>query len=161
MPQSVPAPAGHGSNPALPKIASGRGVYVYDTDGRQYIDGSGGPALFCIGHGNAEVGDAIKAQIDRIAHGYRFTFTSDPLEELEALIAEESGGGLERVVFVSGGSKAVESCLKIALQYHSANGAPSRRRFIARQRSWHGNTLGALSVSGFEERRGPYEGALI
>ena len=65
------------------------------------------------------------------------------------------------MVFVSGGSEAVESCLKVALQYHSANGEPSRRRFISRQRSWHGNTLGALSVSGFEARRGPYEGALI
>ena len=137
----------------MPKVAHGEGVYVYDTDGNRYIDGSGGPTLFCIGHGNREVGDAIKSQIDRIAHGYRFIFTSDPLEELQAVIAEESGGGLTRMIFVSGGSEAVESCLKVALQYHSANGEPSRRRFISRQRSWHGNTLGALSVSGFQARR--------
>ena len=145
----------------MPKVAYGKGVYVYDAEGNRYIDGSGGPTLFCIGHGNREVGDAIKSQIDRIAHGYRYIFSSDPLEALQALIAEESGGGLSRMIFVSGGSEAVESCLKVALQYHSANGQPSRRRFISRQRSWHGNTLGALAVSGFQARRAPYEGALI
>src|SRR5690606_28969071 len=68
---------------------------------------------------------------------------------------------LNRMVFVTGGSEAVESCLKIALQYHAARGEMSRRRFIARQRSWHGNTLGALSISGFKDRRDPYEGALV
>ena len=145
----------------MPKISHGEGVYVYDADGNRYIDGSSGPALFCLGHGNREVGEAIKSQIDRIAHGYRYIFSSDPLEQLQALIAEQSGGDLNRMIFVSGGSEAVESCLKVALQYHSANGEPSRRRFISRRRSWHGNTLGALSVSGFEARRAPYEGALI
>jgi adenosylmethionine-8-amino-7-oxononanoate aminotransferase len=117
--------------------------------------------VFCIGHGNTEVNEAIKRQLDRVAHGYRYTFTSDPLEELTALVAERSGGGLNRMVFVSSGSEAVESCLKIALQYHTARGEMTRRRFIARQRSWHGNTLGALSISGFRDRRAPFEGALI
>ena len=158
---SNPVSASFTTSGAMPKVAHGEGVYVYDTDGNRYIDGSGGPTLFCVGHGNREVGDAIKSQIDRIAHGYRFIFSSDPLEELQALIAEESGGGLTRMLFVSGGSEAVESCLKVALQYHAANGDASRRRFISRQRSWHGNTLGALSVSGFQARRAPYEGALI
>ena len=158
---SNPASAGFTTSGAMPKVSHGEGVYVYDTDGNRYIEGSGGPTLFCVGHGNREVGDAIKSQIDRIAHGYRHIFSSDPLEELQALIAEESGGDLTRMIFVSGGSEAVESCLKVALQYHSANGEPSRRRFISRQRSWHGNTLGALSVSGFRARRAPYEGALI
>ena len=148
---------------ALPlrKVAYGQGVYVYDTDGNQYIDGSAGPTLFCVGHGNPEVGDAIKAQIDRIAHGYRYQFTSDPLEKLQAMVAEEAGHGLNNMVFVSGGSEAVESCLKVALQYHSDNGEPSRRRFIARQRSWHGNTLGAHAVSGVKARRDPVEGGLV
>ena len=146
---------------APPKVAYGKGVYVYDTDGKQYIDGSGGPTLFCVGHGHPEVGQAIKDQIDRIAYGYRGQFTSDPLEDLQALIAEQAGNGLAHMVFVSGGSEAVESCLKVALQYHTANGEPSRRRFIARQRSWHGNTLGALSVSGLKARRDPFEGGLI
>lgn len=144
-----------------PKVAWGRGVEVFDTEGRRYLDGSGGPAVYCLGHGNEEVNAAISAQLDRIAHGYRYTFTSDPLEELTAIIAERCGGELSRMVFVSGGSEAVESALKIALQVHSARAAPGRRRFISRKRSWHGNTLGALSISGFEERRAPYEGALM
>ena len=147
----------------LPKIAYGKGSYLYDTDGKQYIDGSGGPAVFCLGHGNEEVNQAIKAQLDRIAHGYRYTFTSDPLEQLTEMVRRAcgAGSGLTRMIFVSSGSEAVESCLKIALQYHSARGEQTRRRFIARQRSWHGNTLGALAVSGFRDRRLPFEGALV
>ena len=161
MLESAPGPTRSFTITGLPKISHGKGVYVYDSTGKQYIDGSGGPALFCIGHGNAEVNQAIKDQLDRIAYGYRFLFTSDPLEELQNLIAQQSGDGLEHMTFVTGGSEAVESCLKIALQYHAAGGDWSRRRFIARERSWHGNTLGALSVSGFSGRRAPYEGALM
>lgn len=159
--ETAVAAAHFGESAALPKIAWGKGSYVYDSTGKQYIDGSGGPAVFCIGHGNAEVNEAIKQQLDRVAHGYRYTFSSDPLEHLTEIVAARCGGSLKRMVFVSGGSEAVESCLKIALQYHAANGAMSRRRFIARERSWHGNTLGALSISGFRERRAPFEGALI
>jgi hypothetical protein len=147
------------ASPTLPKVAWGKGLYIYDTNGRRYIDGSSGPAVYCLGHGNEEVNEAIKEQLDRIAHGYRYTFTSDPLEELTALVAEASG--MEKSVFLTGGSEAVESCLKIALQYHAARGEMSRRRFIARERSWHGNTLGALSVSGFLERKAPFEGSLL
>ena len=146
---------------SLPKIARARGSYVYDVDGKQYIDGSGGPAVYCIGHGNSEVNDAIKAQLDRVAHGYRYNFTSDALEELTEIIGARCGGNLQRMVFVTGGSEAVESCLKLALQYHAARGDMSRRRFIARERSWHGNTLGALSVSGFLERKRAFEGSLL
>src|SRR5215468_10437365 len=146
---------------SLPKVAWGKGSYVYDTAGKRYIDGSCGPAVYCLGHGNEEVNAAIARQLDKIAHGYRYNFTSDPLEELTEIVATQSGHGLERMVFVTGGSEAVESCLKIALQYHAARGEMSRRRFIGRERSWHGNTLGALSVSGFKERRAPFEGALL
>jgi adenosylmethionine-8-amino-7-oxononanoate aminotransferase len=145
----------------LPKVAWGKGSYVYDAAGKRYIDGSCGPAAYCIGHGNEEVNAAIACQLDKIAHGYRYTFTSDPLEELTEIVRTQAGNGLERMVFVTGGSEAVESCLKIALQYHAARGEISRRRFIARERSWHGNTLGALSVSGFKERRAPFERALL
>ena len=117
--------------------------------------------MFCLGHGHPEVNAAIAAQLDRIAHGYRYTFTSDPLEELTARVSAAAGPGLDSMVFVSGGSEAVESALKIALQYHSARGESGRRRFIARRRSWHGNTLGALAVSDFTARRAPFEGALV
>jgi adenosylmethionine-8-amino-7-oxononanoate aminotransferase len=149
------------SGASLPKVAWGKGCYVTDTDGKRYIDGSGGPAVYCLGYGHSEVTAAIKDQLDKVMHGYRYTFTSDPLEELTELVATASGADLDAMVFVSGGSEAMESCLKLALQYHAAMGAMSRRRFIARERSWHGNTLGVLGISGFLERRAPYEGALV
>ncbi|MBL8893950.1 MAG: aspartate aminotransferase family protein [Rhizobiales bacterium] len=147
--------------PKLPKVARAKGSYVWDVDGKQYIDGSGGPAVYCIGHSNEEVNAAITNQLQQIAHGYRYNFTSDALEELTAIVANRCGGTLKHMVFVTGGSEAVESCLKLALQYHAARGEMSRRRFIARERSWHGNTLGALSVSGFLERRLAFEGSLL
>ncbi|WP_395688921.1 aspartate aminotransferase family protein [Aestuariivirga sp.] len=145
----------------LPKVAWAKGSYVYDASGKQYIDGSGGPAVYCIGHSNTDVNDAIKHQLDRIAHGYRYNFSSDALEELTDIIRRRCGGTLNHMVYVTGGSEAVESCLKLALQYHAARGEMSRRRFIARERSWHGNTLGALSVSGFLERKRAFEGSLL
>jgi adenosylmethionine-8-amino-7-oxononanoate aminotransferase len=107
------------------------------------------------------VNAAIALQLNRIAHGYRYTFTSDAVEQLRDLITEACGPNLAHMVFVSGGSEAVESALKLALQYQTARGQKSRRRFISRRRSWHGNTLGALSVSDFLQRRAPFEGALI
>jgi adenosylmethionine-8-amino-7-oxononanoate aminotransferase len=119
------------------------------------------PAVYCIGHSNPEVNAAIKDQLDRIAHGYRYNFSSDALEELTGIIQRRCGGTLNNMVYVTGGSEAVESCLKLALQYHAARGEMSRRRFIARERSWHGNTLGALSVSGFLERKRAFEGSLL
>src|SRR5690606_35563489 len=114
-----------------------------------------------IGHSNAEVNQAITQQLERIAHGYRYNFTSDAMEELSDIIRDLCGGTLNHMVYVTGGSEAVESCLKLALQYHAARGEMSRRRFIARERSWHGNTLGALSVSGFLERKRAFEGSLL
>ncbi len=154
-------PASIHSTAALPKIAWAKGSYLYDSTGKQYIDGSGGPAVYCIGHGNEEVNAAIAQQLDRIAHGYRYNFTSDALEELTEIIAARCGGELKHVVFLTGGSEAVESCLKLALQYQTAIGQKTRRKFIARERSWHGNTLGALGVSGFLERRLAFDGAFI
>lgn len=145
----------------LPKVLRAKGSYLWDADGKQYIDGSGGPAVYCLGHTNPEVNQAITDQLGRIAHGYRYNFTTDALEELTEIIRTQAGGGLREMVFVSGGSEAVESCLKIALQYQTAIGQKSRRKFISRERSWHGNTLGALSISGFADRVVAYEGALI
>ena len=134
---------------SMPNVSHGQGCYVFDSTGKKYIDGSGGPAVFSLGHSHPEVNDAIKQQLDRIAHGYRYTFTSDPLIELSDRICMQTGPGFEQVFYVSGGSEAVESALKVALQYHWVRGERNRTRFISRDRSYHGNTLGALSVSGF------------
>lgn len=145
----------------LPKVAYASGCYITDSSGKQYIDGSGGPAVFTLGHAHPEVNAAIKDQLDRIAHGYRFFFTSDPLENLTALIQSQAGAGFEHIVFVSGGSEAMESALKVAMQYHYSVGDSTRTRFIARERSYHGGTLGALAVSGFSQRREHFEGGLV
>ena len=156
-----PLPADISATAGLPKVVRAKGSYLWDATGKQYIDGSGGPAVYCLGHANEEVNDAIKAQLDQIAHGYRYNFTTDALEELTQIVRTQAGGTLHEMVFVTGGSEAVESCLKIALQYQTAIGQKSRRQFISRQRSWHGNTLGALGLSGFAERTAAYEGAFI
>jgi adenosylmethionine-8-amino-7-oxononanoate aminotransferase len=149
------------SKGGLPRVARGEGIHIYDSEGRRYIDASGGPAVYCLGHNHPEVNEAVKRQLDKIAHAYRYSFTSDAQDELSELIEGFCGNGLSGIVYVSGGSEAVESALKIALQYHSARGDQTRRRFISRRRSWHGNTLGALSVSDFASRRQPFEGALV
>ena len=143
---------------SLPRISHGRGVYLWDTDGRQYIDGSGGPAVFSIGHGDPRVNAAVAAQMAKVAYGYRYLFTSDPLEELSAMLAQATG--LADMVYTTSGSEAVESAVKIALQYHYDRGEPGRVKLIARKRSWHGNTLMATALSGFEERQRAFAGAL-
>lgn len=145
----------------LPRIVRGRGSYLFDADGRRYLDGSGGPAVFCVGHGHPEVNAAIVRQLDDIAYGYRYLFTSSALEALTTTLLRACGGGFADIVYTGSGSEAVESALKIALQHFSARGLPQKRHFIARQRSWHGNTLGALSVSGFAQRRRAFEGSLL
>ena len=145
----------------LPKIAYARGSYLFDVDGKRYLDGSGGPAVYCLGHAHPEVNEALAEQNAKIAHAYRYLFSSDACDELTDIITDRTGGNFSKIVFVSSGSEAVESCLKIALQYHAARGEMSRRRFISRRRSWHGNTLGALSVSDFKVRRDSFEGSLL
>ena len=146
---------------ALPRIVRGEGSYLFDAAGRRYLDGSGGPAAFSIGHGNREVNAAIAAQLQQVACGYRYLFTSEPLEELTSLLLSLCGSAFGHIVYSGSGSEAVESALKVALQYWDARGLPAKKHFIARERSYHGNTLGALSVSGYLERRRPFEGSLL
>lgn len=145
----------------LPRIVRGAGSYLFDASGRRYLDGSGGPAAFCIGHANREVNAAIAAQLDSVACAYRYLFTTDVLEELTRLLLGKFGNEFGHVVYSCSGSEAVESALKVALQYWHARSLPNKNRFIARERSYHGNTLGALSMSGFAERRVPFEGSLL
>lgn len=145
----------------LPRIVRGAGSYLFDAAGRRYLDGSGGPAAFCIGHANPEVNSAITEQLERIACAYRYLFTTDALEELTQLILGKFGADFGHVTYSCSGSEAVESALKVALQYWQARGLHDKHCFIARDRSYHGNTLGALSMSGFRERRLPFERSLL
>jgi len=145
----------------LPRAVSGEGVFVIDDQGKRYLDGSAGPALFCLGHSNREVVEAVKAQYDKLQFAYSGIFSSDAIDALSELVVEQTGGELQRVTYVSGGSEATETAMKISLQYHLAKGSAGRNQFIARRQSWHGYTFGALSMSGHPARRRPYEPALL
>jgi adenosylmethionine-8-amino-7-oxononanoate aminotransferase len=153
-------PSGFGIG-KLPRIVRGRGSYLFDAAGKRYLDGSGGPAVFCLGHAHPEVNAAIRQQLDEIAYAYRYLFTSSALEGLTDTVLRLCGGDFQDIVYSGSGSEAVESAMKIALQHFAAQGLGSKRRFISRQRSWHGNTLGALSISGFAQRRRAFEGSLL
>src|SRR6202030_3113487 len=153
-------PSGFGID-ELPRIVRGQGSYLFDAAGRRYLDGSGGPAGFCLGHSHPEVNAAILRQLDEFAYAYRYLYTSSALESLTETVLRLCGGGFQDIVYTGSGSEAVESALKIALQHFAARGLMQKRRFIARRRSWHGNTLGALSISGFAQRRSAFEGSLL
>jgi adenosylmethionine-8-amino-7-oxononanoate aminotransferase len=146
---------------SLPRIVRGSGSYLYDAAGKRYLDGSGGPAVFSLGHAHPEVNAAIVEQLHAVAHGYRYLFTSSPLEQLSEHLLHSCGGAFQDIIYGTSGSEAVESALKVALQYFTARGLKSKRRFISRRRSWHGDSLGALSVSEFAERRTAFEGSLL
>ncbi|WP_417270053.1 aspartate aminotransferase family protein [Celeribacter sp.] len=146
---------------SLPTVARGSGVYLYDNDGNQYFDGSGGAAVSCLGHGDTDVINAIKAQLDQIAYAHTSFFTSDPAEQLADALIRHAPEGIDRVYFVSGGSEAMESALKLARQFFVEIGQPQRRHVIARKQSYHGNTLGALATGGNEWRRAPFAPMLV
>jgi len=141
----------------MPRAVGGEGVYLIDADGKRYLDASGGAAVSCLGHGDPDVIEAIKDQLDTLAFAHTGFFTSGPAEELADLLIEQAPDGFGAVYFVSGGSEAVEAGLKMARQYFLEIGEPSRNKFIARQQSYHGNTLGALSVGGNVWRREPFK----
>ncbi|UGA56116.1 aspartate aminotransferase family protein [Vibrio sp. VB16] len=140
----------------LPHVSHGVGVYLYDNEGKQYLDGCGGAAVSNLGHSHPAIKEAIKHQLDTIPYAHTGFFTSDVCEELATLISDLAPASLNHVYFVSGGSEAVESALKMARQYFVEKGQTDKSQFIARRQSYHGNTLGALSVGGNEWRREPF-----
>jgi adenosylmethionine-8-amino-7-oxononanoate aminotransferase len=144
-----------------PVAVGGEGCYLIDRDGKRYLDGSGGAAVSCLGHGDAEVIAAIKAQLDQVAFAHTSFFTSEPAEALADLLIAHSPAGLDRVYFVSGGSEATEAAIKLARQYWVERGEPQRGKLIARRQSYHGNTLGALSAGGNEWRRAQFAPLLL
>jgi adenosylmethionine-8-amino-7-oxononanoate aminotransferase len=151
----------HAPDQRLPLAVGGKGCRVFGADGRSWLDSSGGPALFSLGHQHPEVIEALKRQLDRTAFAYAANFTSEPIDALADLLLAEAGEPFTQVHFGTSGSEANETAYKIALQYHAARGEPGRTKMIARRQSWHGYTMGALSLSGFPARRKPYVNALI
>jgi adenosylmethionine-8-amino-7-oxononanoate aminotransferase len=137
----------------LPVAVGGSGVVLRDADGREYIDASGGAAVSCLGHNHPDVQRSLHEQVDKLAYAHTNFFTTEVAEELADTLISDAPEGLSHVFFVSGGSEAVESALKMARQYFVERGEPQRRYFIARRQSFHGNTLGALSAGGHAQRR--------
>ncbi|QPC85360.1 aminotransferase class III-fold pyridoxal phosphate-dependent enzyme [Mesorhizobium sp. NBSH29] len=136
------------ANLRRPLIDRAEGIYMWDQDGRRMIDGSSGAMVVNIGHGNKNVLDAMKRQMDRVTFAYRLHFENEPAEELATALAHKLPEGMDKIFFVSGGSEAVESCLKLARQWAVATGQSHRWKVVSRFPSYHGGTLGSLSVTG-------------
>ena len=145
----------------LPTAVRGDGCYLIDSNGKQYLDGSGGAAVSCLGHSDQSVTQAIKDQVDQLAFAHTGFLTSEPAEALAELLARHAPGDLNRVYFVSGGSEATEAAIKLVRQYYVEKGQPERKHLIARKQSYHGNTLGALAAGGNEWRREQFSPLLI
>ncbi|WP_142847417.1 aspartate aminotransferase family protein [Telmatospirillum sp. J64-1] len=145
----------------LPVAVAGDGPYLIDSTGKRYLDASGGAAVSCLGHSDADVRRAIVSQVETMAFAHTGFFTNEPMERLADMLVEAAPEGIGRVYFVSGGSEAVETALKMARQYFLEAGQPERSRIIARRQSYHGNTIGALSAGGNEWRRAQFRPILL
>jgi adenosylmethionine-8-amino-7-oxononanoate aminotransferase len=141
----------------LPTVVGGSGIELVTADGRRFMDACGGAAVSCLGHGHPAVVQAIARQAEALAYAHTSFFTNEPAEALADCLIAASPAGLSRVYLVDNGSAAVETALKMARQYQVERGRPERSRVISRRQSYHGNTLGALAVSGNPGRRAPYE----
>jgi adenosylmethionine-8-amino-7-oxononanoate aminotransferase len=140
----------------LPVVDRAEGVYIYDTDGRDYLDGSGGAMTVSIGHGVRPVLDAMHHQAERVCFTYRSHFTSAAAESLAATLTELAPAGVTHAFFVNSGSEATELALRTAQQYWRDRGQPGKTHVLGRAISYHGMTMGALSMSGHTARRADY-----
>ena len=140
-----------------PKLDRAEGIYMWDVTGKRYIDGSSGAMVSNIGHSNPRVLDAMKRQMDSATFGYRLHFETESSEALAERTASLAPEGLGRVFFVSGGSEATESAMKLARQYAITQGEAQRYKVISRVPSYHGATLGALSVTGYAPMTAPFD----
>jgi adenosylmethionine-8-amino-7-oxononanoate aminotransferase len=146
---------------SYPIAESGEGCYIRDSKGKQYLDASGGAAVSCLGHSHPRIIEAIKRQVERLEFAHTSFFTSAAAEELAERLSGAAPRGQWRVFFTSGGSEATEAALKLARQLWVERGQGSRDHFFSRWHSYHGNTLGALSVSGNKGRRKLYDPILV
>lgn len=147
----------------FPRLLSGKGTRLFLEDGREIIDASGGPSVACIGHGNARVRDAMVLQLDQVAYCSTTFYTTDVCEKLCEVLTESTNGHMTRAAIVNSGSEAMEGAMKLARQYflEKADPEPKRTNFIARHQSYHGTTLGALSMGGHVARRAKFEPMLL
>ena len=138
-----------------PQISHGKDCYLYAEDGRAYLDACAGVHVVSIGHGVPEIAEVMREQANKVSFTYA-RFLTQPQIDLADKIAAIAPGDLNRVFFISGGSEATESALKMARKYHIETGNPKKYKVITRWQSWHGNTIGALSMSGRSTWREDY-----
>lgn len=137
----------------LPMIDYGKGIYLYDKEGKKYLDGASGAVTANIGHGVSEILEAMQEQAKRVSFVYRSQFTSESAEKLAEKIAALTPADLKWCFFVNSGSEAVETAMKMAIQYWQEKGVQTKTKVLSRWVSYHGITLGALSLSGHTGRR--------
>jgi adenosylmethionine-8-amino-7-oxononanoate aminotransferase len=145
-----------------PKIEKAKGIYLYDDSGNAYIDGCSGSVVANIGHGNAEVAAYSKELTERLGFTHLSRWTVDVIETTAKKVADFAPGDLNHVYFVSGGSEATETAIKMARQYFvERDGHSSKWKVISKWNSYHGNTIGALSMTGITSRRKIYDNYLL
>ena len=143
-----------------PVAVEAHGCTIRDSTGREYLDAAGGAIVVNVGHGRHEIAAAMAEQAGRLAYAHASAFTTEPLEAYAREVGPHLPVDDPAIYPVSGGSEAIETALKLARAYHIARGEPDRWIVYARWGSYHGNTLGALDLSGRKPLRRPYEGWL-
>jgi len=144
------------ANIEFPVAVKGDGPYIIDSEGNRYLDACGGAGISCLGHSEPAVIKAVQDQVSRLEFAYTMFYTNEPAELLADDLVSDAPAGLTRVFYGCGGSEQVDGTLKMARQYFVDIGEPQRTRFIARRQSYHGATLGSLSVGGHLKRREIY-----
>ncbi len=138
------------------KVERGEGVYLYDAEGKRYLDAASGAAVCSLGHGNGEIAAALKEQAEELNYAHMSGFFSEPLADWTEKLVTVSPADLTKVHPVSGGSEANETAIKLARKYHIERGDQRKYKIVSRSTSYHGATLGALSLSGKTSRQEPY-----
>ena len=148
---------GRAHDPAPPVAVRAEGSTIWDADGRAYLDAAGGAIVVGVGHGRRSVADVMADQAARLSYAHGSVFTTETTEAYAAAIGPHLPVDDPRLYPVSGGSEAIETALKMARAYHLARGEKDRWIVFGRWSSYHGNTLGALDLSGRRSLRRPYE----
>ena len=146
---------------SYPRIVRGEGCWLYDEQGKGYLDAVGGAYVANLGHANPEIAEALARQAREFGYVSGTAFTHGPVEELARELAATLPGELDKLYFLSSGSEAVEAALKLARQYWIETGKPGKHRIIALNPSYHGNTLLALSASAREQYKLPFREWLV
>ena len=141
----------------VPVIVKGEGPWVWDSTGKRYLDGLSGLYVVMAGHGRRELAEAGARQASQLGYFPIWSYAHPTAIELAERLAELAPGDINRIFFTTGGSEAVESAWKLARQYFKATGQPTRTKAISREISYHGTTMGALSITGYEAIKKPFE----